>query len=193
LGSHMMAIIKVYPNARFIWMHRNLSDMVNSNFHLSPELAANPTTAEGYVVSLLSYQRQGMAFRQTGQYLEDGDYDKGGAKHKTNNKKVPPESQEHRFHDVFLEDLQEDPVGQLRKLYEKWDMPFTEEYEMAIRNWNTSQEKRDAKKTNALNPFGFDDLNGLASLMMRNRTYFRRFPRAMPRQIAVLGLLDDEL
>jgi hypothetical protein len=193
LGSHMMAIIKVYPNARFIWTHRNFGDMVNSNFHISPELASNPTIAEAYVAGLLSYQRQGMAFRETGQYLEDGNFDIGGAKPKTNNKKVAPESQEHRFYDVFLEDLQEDPVGQLRKLYEKWDMPFTEEYEMSISNWNNSKEKRDARKTDTLNPFGFDDLNHLASLMMRNRDYFRRFPSAMPRQIAVVGLFDDEL
>jgi hypothetical protein len=190
LGNHMNAIIKVYPNARFIWMHRNLSDVVNSIFRISPELATNPMSASTYVAALLSNQRQGMAFRQTGQYLEDDEFHTGGAKQKNN---MTPESQEHRFYDVFLDDLHDDPVGELRKLYEKWDMPFTEEYEMTIRNWNTGKEKRDAIKSNRLDPSVFDDLHQLTSLLMRNRDYFRRFPRALPKQIGGIGFLDDEL
>ena len=191
MGSHMAAIIKVYPNARFIWTHRNFSDVVNSNFLVSPERAATPTIAEAHVANLLSNQRQGMAFRQTGQYLEIYDSPTEGFMLRTNNKNVPTESQEHRFSDVFLEDLHEDPVGQIQKLYEELDKPFTEEYEKAIQNWNTSTEKRDASKANKLDPFGFDDLYHLSRLMMENRDYFRRFPRTVPRNLAVVGLLDD--
>jgi Sulfotransferase family len=171
LSNHMEAIIKVYPNARFIWMHRNLNDVVNSNFRISPELAPNPRSAAFYVAALLATQHQGMAFRQTGQYLEDGDFHAGGAKHKTYNKNMPPESQEHRFYDVFLEDLHKDPVGELRKLYEMWNMPFTEEYKVAISNWNTSKDKRDAIVSNTTDLSGLEDLQKLTSLLMRNRDY----------------------
>lgn len=193
LGNHMEAIIKVYPNARFIWVHRNLTDVVNSIFRISPELATNPKFALDYVATLLSNQRQGLAFRQTGKYLEYGDVHTGGGKHKTYNRNMPPESQEHRFYDIFLDDLQEDPVGQLRKLYEKWDMQFTEDYKVSISNWNTSKEKRDTIKSDTILPPGFEDLHQLSSLLMHNRDYFRRFPRALPKQIKVIGLLDDEL
>jgi hypothetical protein len=192
MGHNLEAIVKVYPNARFIWMHRNLSDMVSSVFRSSPQLDNSRAFTIAYVAALLSFQNQGMAFRQSGKYLEDGDFHLDGEKHKSYNSGMPPESQEHRFHDIFLDDLHADFVGEIRKLYQKWDMPFTEEYEVAIREWEASSEKRDAIESKKFPP-GFEDLHSIGVLMMKNRDYFRRFPRTTPKMLHVIGLLNDEL
>lgn len=187
LALHMEVIVKVYPNARFIWTHRNMTDTVASYYRTTPDLLDNPPFKDYpkvFVASMLSAQRQGMAFRQTGRYLEKDIHTAIGPKCYNT---TPLGSQEHRFHDIFLEDLLVDPVGELKKVYAKWNMPFSDEYEHSVLDWfANSGEKREPIASDTKMPPGFEDMNAVGAMMRLNRDYLRRFKRACPKGIVIV-------
>lgn len=188
--NHMEAIVKVYPNAKFIWMHRSLTDAVQSYLRNAPEdFSAKESSQQALAINLISGLRQGMAFRQSGKY-EDGDLN--GKRHKCYpNVATAGKSQENRFHDVFLDDLLADPLQELEKLYNKFGMNFSEAYQQRIREWQDGGDKRDAIQVSGRGSLGDMDMNTLGILMRRNRDYFNRFPRTCPKGMMVVDRDED--
>ena len=183
LGCNLGAILKVYPNARFVWIHRNITDVVGS--FLKGAAATNKLhdwVPESAIYALAADLQQGYAFRTKGRYEEQ---DLRGVS-RTNCSALPATSQEDRFQDVFLEDLIEDPVAELQKLYKHWGMEMSSDHIQLVNAWATGKTKR--------SPFSYpkhQHMDTIVKVMPYISSYFERFPRSSPKNVIILPRTTD--
>ena len=106
----------VYPDARFVMTHRDVTKVIPSNMTLVLALSHNFTdqrdirTMARHMVDFWEEAlRRLVAFRDAGH--------------------------DQRFHDIAFADFQADPLREIRRLYEWLDEPFSEEAQNNMRTW----------------------------------------------------------
>lgn len=109
-------ILKVYPDARFVWTHRD------------------PFTATGSLMSVISLSHMGHLGRIDTEWL-GSDYPWQAAEHANRIMDFRDKFGEDRVIDVHYADLVNDPVGETKKLYAKLGDEWTAEAEAGIQQW----------------------------------------------------------
>ena len=88
---------------------------------------------------------------------------------------------EHQFHDVYFNDFMADPVGEVARIYQRFDQPFPAHAEAALRAWQAA---------NPPGRFGTHDYErsdfGVPRAMVHERFahYIARFPRSIEKRSA---------
>jgi len=115
------ALAEMFPRARFIHIHRHPYAVYRSNMH---------TAAEGHIISQLqdpdpadNYQTR---FLDNYRRMEDAFYRDAA---------LLPDDQ---VVEVRFEDLERDPLGELRKVYSRLGLQFTPEYERRVERYLAS-------------------------------------------------------
>ena len=113
--TRMKALFEAYPDARIIWTHRDPVQVIASRIVLSGELAEMLT-------GQLDWTEHARLHRDaaTQGYLST---------------LSDPIIDDPRIHHVSYKDLLADPVGTLRRFYERYDIPFGPETEQAMRDY----------------------------------------------------------
>jgi hypothetical protein len=110
-------LLELFPDAKFVHLHRNPYDVFQSSLHTVRKVA--PWSA------LQRPNHNDLEDRTTRLYKEAYDvfFEERG--------RIP----KGRFHELGFEELEKDPVGQLRKLYERLDLPDFERVEPVLREY----------------------------------------------------------
>lgn len=111
----LKTLFETYPDARIIWSHRDPVQTIASTIMLSgnlDEMLGGPIDWEETASNFLEGLTAGFF-----NVLDD------------------PTTDDPRIHHVRYHDLVSDPVGTLRGFYEKFDVPFTDETEVAMRTY----------------------------------------------------------
>jgi len=129
---------KVFPDARFVMTHRDPTEVVLSVASVYADVAANFTDnvdflymGELNVHTWTEGMRRAIAFRENGN--------------------------DHRFYDIHFRAMHQDPIGEVRGLYEWLGEPVTKEFEqnMAIW-WQQNAENREPAGHRDPVKFGID-------------------------------------
>jgi hypothetical protein len=127
--SHMSALdalMAVYPDALIVYTHRDPVTCIASSCSLSAETTAgHSTTYVGEVIGQTQLDLWSRAFHAF--HDARGKYD------------------ESQFVDVAFSDLRADPVGVTRRVYERFDLPWTPEVEAAIQEIDRESKEGAAK------------------------------------------------
>ena len=183
LGYNLSTILQVYPNARFVWSHRNFTDIVGSYLNgaaLPAEQIQQDSLPRDLILALASDLQQGMAFRTTGRY-EAKDLRGVARSHYKSASSQVLSSQEDRFQDIFLEDLLKDPVLELQRLYTNWGLgKMSPEHIQRIETWKASKHQRSSFS------YPSEHMGAIMEVMPFVSSYFQRFPRACPKNVVIL-------
>ncbi|HEV3166829.1 MAG TPA: sulfotransferase [Isosphaeraceae bacterium] len=110
-------LLEVFPDARFVHIHRNPYDVFQSTQHLmrkiSPWIALQRPDFAGLEDTIIRQYKQ-----VYDAYFEERD--------------LIPKS---RLHEIRFEDLETDPIGQLRGLYRDLDLPDFEHVQPALKSY----------------------------------------------------------
>lgn len=109
-------ILKVYPDARIVWTHRD------------------PYTATGSLCSVISLSHMGHMGKIDTEWLAE-DYPWQAAEHANRIMDFRDKFGEDRIIDVHYADLVNDPVGETKKLYAKLGDEWTAEAEAGVQGW----------------------------------------------------------
>ena len=109
-------ILQIYPDARFIWTHRD------------------PFTAAGSLCSVISLSHMGHMGRMDNEWLGQN-YPWQCAEHAGRIMDFRDKFGEDRVIDVHYADLLNDPVGETKKLYSKLGDEWTADAEAGIQGW----------------------------------------------------------
>lgn len=109
-------ILKVYPDARIVWTHRD------------------PYTATGSLCSVISLSHMGHMGKIDAEWLAE-DYPWQAAEHANRIMDFRDKFGEDRIIDVHYADLVNDPVGETKKLYAQLGDEWTAEAEAGIQGW----------------------------------------------------------
>ncbi|BCO35208.1 sulfotransferase [Mycobacterium heckeshornense] len=115
------ALVKAYPDAKFMWSHRD------------------PAKVMGSVCSLIRYVRSWSSDRDDPVELGDEQlrcWAEGVRRAMEFRKRFGDE----RFADVSFAELQVDPVSTLRKSYERLGLTFTEETRRSVQHWASGHQ-----------------------------------------------------
>ncbi len=119
MPSHALFIptlLKVYPDARLIWTHRD------------------PYTATGSLCSLISLAHQGYAGKVDVEWLAQN-YPRQAAEHANRAMDARDAIGEDRIIDVHYGDLMRDPIGTMRRVYGALGDDFTAGAEAGMQAW----------------------------------------------------------
>jgi omega-hydroxy-beta-dihydromenaquinone-9 sulfotransferase len=112
-------LLEMFPNARFVHIHRNPYKVFRSTKHLDP-----------------------MAFRAFTLQRPEQDVDQRIMRIYKQMYDVfftdRPLVSRGRFHEIGFEDLEADPVGQLREMYRALDLPSFEAFQPQLQNYVAS-------------------------------------------------------
>ncbi|MFT4025461.1 MAG: sulfotransferase [Novosphingobium sp.] len=129
-------ILKVYPDARIVWAHRD------------------PITAAGSLMSVISLSHMGHMGKIDNEWLAQ-DYPWQAAEHANRIMDFRDKFGEDRIIDVHYADLVADPVGETRKLYAKLGDEWTSEAEAGIQGWvNDNPQNKFGKHEYKLAQYG---------------------------------------
>jgi hypothetical protein len=162
--AHMFGIDDldaVYPQAKFVITHRDVTKVI-------PSVASVETA----VVRMFTGDADPMYF---GKHCADS-WDVGLRRFIAFRDRVG----EHRFYDIAFDDLQADPIGSVRGLYEWLGEDFTPVAEIAMEAWwaqNQSEREQSGGHHYTAADFGLDP----DELAERFAYYGERFPIAQPR------------
>jgi len=127
-GIYLDALLDEYPDAHFVWTHRDPYDQMGS-------FASNICTVRQYGGKPVTdfeepTQQTIQAVRQT--------FDRAIA--------VRDKADPSRFSDVYYRNLTRDPIGVIRGIYEKLGRPLTAEAELRMQSWlrNNKPDKHGA-------------------------------------------------
>lgn len=109
-------ILKVYPDARIVWTHRD------------------PFTATGSLMSVISLSHMGHMGKVDTEWLAK-DYPWQAAEHANRIMDFRDRHGEDRIIDVHYADIVNDPVGQTKKLYARLGDEWTAEAEAGVQGW----------------------------------------------------------
>lgn len=116
-GVYLEHLLKEYPDAHFVWTHRDPYDQMGS-------FSSNISTVRQYAG--LPVTNVPELARETVEAVRDT-FERGMA--------ARDNADPTRFHDVYYRDLTKDPIGVIRGLYEKMDRPLTAEAELRMIGW----------------------------------------------------------
>ncbi len=119
MPSHALFIpqlLKVFPDARLIWTHRD------------------PFTAVGSLCSLLSLAHRGYTGKVDTEWLGQN-YPKQAAEHANRAMDARDAIGEDRIIDVHYADMMRDPIGTMRRVYAQLGDDFTTEAEVGMQGW----------------------------------------------------------
>jgi hypothetical protein len=110
------ALVDAYPNAKFLWSHRD------------------PAKVMGSVCSLIQYVRSWSSDRNDAKELGDEQVDSWveGVRRAMD---FRSRTGDDRFADVSFADLQSDPVGTLRRSYQRLGLSFTDATYASVSQW----------------------------------------------------------
>lgn len=117
--KHLKSFLKVYPDAQVVWTHRDPSVVMSSYVSL----------IEGFrsiSVEPGSMNRNEILKEQMEIWAK-------GAERAMAIREEYPEAQ---FYDLQFEDFVSDSVGQVKKIYDHFDIEWTPECEQALKQWN---------------------------------------------------------
>ena len=177
LPARCAAILRVYPKAQFVWTHRPVEQCAAS---FAPEGHA---LAGAYLANLANLVERGLRFRETGSYEEATTTTAADANGSSSSK--CGNGQEDRFQDVYLEDVVEDPVREMKKLYAAWGKTVSPEYEDKLKEWHAQNSRRPktfARDHPAVTLYA-------ERLQMRFAKYLSKFPR-MKQMATVINLAE---
>lgn len=109
-------ILKVYPDARIVWTHRD------------------PFTATGSLMSVISLSHRGHMGKVDTEWLAK-DYPWQAAEHANRIMDFRDRHGEDRIIDVHYADIVNDPVGETKKLYARLGDEWTAEAEAGVQGW----------------------------------------------------------
>eukprot|EP01034_Spumella_vulgaris_P031961 gene31961-39482_t len=155
--SHRSQMLETYPDAKFIWAHRNILDVART-------LTAKH--ADGnieYTKAVLQVGAKDMpdaiAWRRSIDPLDS------------------------RFCDVYFEDLMCNPVSVVRAIYAHYHMPLSEQHVTAMNGWLKMNFRAPEKHSHIESKdFGFPEEHKFIHMY---RDYLERFPRAIPPEYLV--------
>ncbi|GAB5442946.1 MAG: sulfotransferase [Fuerstiella sp.] len=111
---HIPTLLEMYPNARFLYIHRNPYNIFRSTCHLRRRMIEENTLGRS-------------VFDGTEEEVIQS-YKYGFEKYEHDRQLIPAE----HHHEICYEKLEQDPVGELRKAYEGMDLPGFEQLEAAL-------------------------------------------------------------
>jgi hypothetical protein len=114
-SGRLDAMFEAYPDARLIWTHRDPVQMIASRIVMVADLEEGLTGAVDWKETAARYLALSRASLQAA--LES------------------PFLDDPRVHHVRYPDFVADPVGTIRAFYAKCDLPFTAEFETAMRDY----------------------------------------------------------
>lgn len=147
-------VLEIYPNARFVWTHRPLREVFASNFR-----ARNAGDAKLLLQSFHSLVKDALKARDM---IESRDAETGAATS--------------RFVDVFMQDILDDPVAAVRKIYSAFGLSLTDEYVAKLSAW---------EETNSRSPVDYSSVDlpyeaGAVTSAFYAAGYVQRFPGVIP-------------
>lgn len=119
MPSHSLfipALLKVFPDARLIWTHRD------------------PFTATGSLCSLISLGHRGFTGKVDEAWIAEN-YPRQAAAHAERAMDARDAIGEDRILDVHYADMMRDPIGTMRTLYKALGDDFTPEAEAGMQRW----------------------------------------------------------
>lgn len=124
---HMNILLRIHPDARIVWIHRNVEDV------LITKLGTDIFPPRESFFALVRSTNEGLKCR-----FEE----------------VKDES---RFCDVYFDDLQVDPVAVVKQIYSHFNMTVTDEHEAAIVDWWTKNKRAPTKYSISLESIGISN------------------------------------
>ena len=156
---NLEAFLDTYPDACVIWTHRDPAAVLPSYVSLCAHFRSlmehepdRPRIAREQMENWARACDRGMELRR---------------------------GREHQFHDVYFNDFMADPVGEVGRIYARFDQPFPDHVRSALDAW---------KDANPPGRFGTHDYErsdfGVPPAMVHERfaQYIARFPRATERR-----------
>ncbi len=130
---------RVFPDARFVMTHRDPTDVMLSVINVYTDIVHYFTDHmdPGYLAELninmwSEGMRRALAFREQGNNHE-------------------------RFFDIHFQAMHDDPVAEVRRLYEWLGEPVTDEFSQGIRNWwQENTQNREAAGDRKSHDYGVD-------------------------------------
>ncbi len=113
---HLAELFETYPDATVLWVHRDPARVLPSMLELVSLIQEGRTGKPVDRPKLARYILAGV----------DEDLDRAIE---------DPLADDERVYHVLYRDLQEDPVAGIRAIYERYDLPFGEEFESRMRAW----------------------------------------------------------
>ena len=117
--KHLKSFLKVYPDARIIWTHRDPASVLSSYTNMNATnraLSVRPETLD----------RDDLLYEQMEVWAD-------GTARAVDVRKQFPDSQ---FADVYFEDYVIDPVAQMEKAYKKLGIEWTQEAQQGVTAWH---------------------------------------------------------
>jgi len=116
---HLKSFLHVYPDARVIWTHRDPASIISSYTSMIEVLRGLNVRPE--TIDRDEIQRELMEIWAPGVERAMG---------------VREQYPEAQFYDLHFEDLVADPIAQVQKAYQQFDIDWTPEGEVALRQWS---------------------------------------------------------
>ena len=154
---HLKTLVKLFPNAKFVWTHRTMNTVIASFCRLSSVFAvANIPNLTPAMIGqhILKYYTElvekGMIARTE---IERSDDDNDGYG-------------KNRFVDIQFADIVKDPIEQIKHIYQQFGLEYTESFDTKIRDYlakdvikreQLSKEQKEANITKpTLEEYGLD-------------------------------------
>jgi hypothetical protein len=113
--QRLAALLDAYPDAIFVWIHRDPLQAIASRFELHAQIY------EGIAGRVDRRQ-----FAATTVDICVANFEAAASS---------PEADDPRIHHVLYDEFRVDPIGAIRSLYERADLPFTDSFDTAMREW----------------------------------------------------------
>lgn len=156
---HIPTLLEMFPDARFLYIYRNPYNVFRSSCHLRRRMIDENTLGrsvyEGTEEEVISTYRYGLE-----KYEKD--------------RELIPKG---RLHEISFEEMEKDPVGELKAAYDELDLPGFEELEKAL------QPELESLKRYQKNEFQ-DDPYWVTRVYDDLRSAFERFGYQKPGAVA---------
>jgi hypothetical protein len=129
--KHLKSFLKVYPDARIIWTHRDPASVMSSYTNMNATNRALSVRPETLDRNDLLHEQMEVWADATARAVEI--------------RKQYPDSQ---FSDVYFEDYVADPVGQMEKAYGHLGIEWTREAEQGMTQWHDEHPQHKHGKHN---------------------------------------------
>jgi hypothetical protein len=157
----LAALLDAYPDAIFVWIHRDPLQAIASRFELQAQIYEAISGAIDRTAFAATVVQQAVAA-----------FDAAAS---------TPYADDPRIHHLVYETFTADPFAAVRSLYERAAIPFTGPFDLAMREWSAANpSNRFGRFTYEVDALGVD----VAALDERLEPYRQRFgvPREKPKE-----------
>ena len=146
------ALLNVYPDAVFVWIHRDPLQAIASRFELQAQIYEAISGTLDRAAFAASVVEQSVAnFAATANSPEAGDS---------------------RIHHLVYQEFMSDPFGTVHDLYDRAGIPFTAQFDAAMRDWSAANpSNRFGRFTYSIDALDID-VHGLDQLLQPYRERF---------------------